>query len=94
MSTIIPLQEKALPQACWVFKHSTACPVSARAAREVEALESDLPVYWVNVREQRELSTWIAEALGVRHESPQLILVRDGRAAKSWSHFEVTRSPA
>lgn len=94
MSTIIPLQEKALPPACWVFKHSTTCPVSARAAREVEALESDLPVYWVNVREQRELSNWIAEALGVRHESPQLILVRDGRAVKSWSHFEITRTPA
>lgn len=94
MSTIIPLQEKALPPACWVFKHSTACPVSARAAREVEALETELPVYWVNVREQRDLSDWVAATFGVRHESPQLILVRDGRAAKSWSHFEVTRTPA
>ncbi len=43
MSTIISLQEKALPAACWVFKHSTTCPISARAAQEVEALQSDLP---------------------------------------------------
>lgn len=94
MSTIIALQEKSLPAACWVFKHSTTCPVSARAAQEVQAMQSELPVYWVNVREQRELSNWVAEATGVRHESPQLILLRGGAAAKSWSHFEITRTPA
>jgi bacillithiol system protein YtxJ len=94
MSTIIALQEKALPPACWVFKHSTSCPISARAAQEVEALQSALPVYWVNVREQRELSSWVAETYGVRHESPQLILLEGGRVRGTWSHFEITRSPS
>jgi bacillithiol system protein YtxJ len=43
------------------------------------------------VREQRELSTWVASAYGVTHESPQLILVRAGKAVRSWSHWEVRR---
>jgi len=91
MSTIIPMQEKSLPKDCYVYKHSTTCPISARAGQEVRALHSDLPIYWVNVREQRDLSNWVADACGVTHESPQLILVRDGKPKKVWSHYEVSR---
>lgn len=93
MSAIVPLQEKSLPASCYLFKHSTACPISAQAAEEVKAMREELPVYWVNVREQRDLSTWIAETYGVRHESPQLILLRDGKPAKVWNHFEIRRDP-
>lgn len=92
MSTIIALSEKTLPPACYVFKHSTTCGISARAAREVREMAVDLPIYWVNVREQRELSNWIAEAYRVTHESPQLLLIRDGKAEKVWSHYDVHRS--
>lgn len=91
MSTILPLNEKSLPAKCFVFKHSTACGVSARAAKEVEALETGIPIYWVNVREQRELSNWIAETYKVTHESPQLILLTDGVPGRVWNHFQVNR---
>lgn len=91
MSTI-PLTERSLPADCLVFKHSTTCPVSAAAEREVAALDLDLPVFQVNVREQRDLSNWVAEACGVTHQSPQLILVRGGKAVRSWSHWDVNRA--
>jgi len=91
LSTIIPLKEKALPASCLVFKHSTACGVSARAAKEVEALQIDMPIYWVNVREQRDISNWVAETYQVTHESPQLILLAQGKATKTWNHFQVNR---
>lgn len=91
MSVTIPLSDRSLPADCLVFKHSTTCPISAQAAREVAALATDLPVYQVNVREQRELSTWVASVYGVTHESPQLILVRAGKAVRAWSHWEVRR---
>lgn len=92
MATIIPLGEKVLPPTCLVFKHSTACGISAGAAREVRAMATSLPIYWVNVREQRDLSNWIAETYGVTHESPQLILIRDGNAAQVWNHYDVHHS--
>ena len=92
MSTIIPLNEKALPASCLVFKHSTTCGISAGAAREVRAMSTELPIYWINVREQRDLSTWVAETYAVTHESPQLILIRDGKAAQVWSHYDVHSS--
>jgi bacillithiol system protein YtxJ len=91
VSTIIPLKEKSLPAECLVFKHSTACGVSARASREIEALTTTLPIYWVNVREQRDLSNWIADTYKVTHESPQLILLSGGKPAKVWNHFQVNR---
>ena len=91
MSAIVPLQEKCLPTDCLVFKHSTACGVSARASKEVEGLQVAIPIFWVNVREQRDLSDWVAETYGVTHESPQLILLQQGKAAKVWNHFQVNR---
>ncbi len=89
MSTIVTLQEKALPEDCLVFKHSTTCPVSASAAEEVRGLRTDLPIMWINVREQRDLSNWVAATYGVVHESPQLILIRGGKPVQVWSHYDV-----
>jgi bacillithiol system protein YtxJ len=92
VNTIIPMQEKTLPANCLVYKHSTTCGISATAAKEVRAMETDLPIYWINVREQRDLSNWVAETYDVTHESPQLILFRDGKPEKVWSHYEVNRT--
>lgn len=92
MSTIVPLSEKKLPENCLVYKHSTTCPISATAGQEVRAMKTDLPIYWVNVREQRDLSNWVAETYQVTHESPQLILIRDGKSQRVWSHYEVNRT--
>jgi bacillithiol system protein YtxJ len=92
VSTIVPMQDKALPEDCLVYKHSTTCPVSATTGREVREIATDLPIYWVNVREQRELSNWVAATYGVQHESPQLILLKAGKPEKVWSHYEVKRT--
>lgn len=86
------MKEKTLPAKCLVYKHSTTCGISAAAAKEVRAMETDLPIYWVNVREQRDLSNWVAETYDVTHESPQLILIRDGKPEKVWNHYEVSRT--
>ena len=86
------MSDKNLPADCLVYKHSTTCPISATAGQEVRAIKTDLPIYWINVREQRDLSNWVADTYQVRHESPQLILIRDGRMQKVWSHYEVNRA--
>ncbi len=92
MSTVISLKEKSLPATCYIYKHSTTCGISARAAMEIEMLESDIPVYWVNVREQRDLSNWVAAQYGVKHESPQLIFLRDGKVEKVWNHGAIRKA--
>ena len=48
--------------------------------------------YYVDVIRARDLSNTIADKLGVTHQSPQLIYVRDGEAAWNGSHHEIQKS--
>ena len=82
-------KKSELPADCYIDKHSTACPVAAAAAQVVESTAFDLPVYWVNVIEQRRLSNQVADRYGVRHESPQLLKIEQGSATTVLSHRQI-----
>jgi bacillithiol system protein YtxJ len=77
------------------FKHSHSCGISAEALDELrihigEQATAQLVQYaMVTVQTHRDISNKLAERLGVRHETPQAILVRDGRVVWSASHFRV-----
>lgn len=75
-----------------LFKHSAACPVSGKADQELRRLaeEEPLSIYKLVVQESRTLSDEIAETLGIRHETPQVILLDDREPAFNTSHFDVT----
>ena len=69
-----------------LFKHSNACPISARAYREMEKLDD---VNLLEIQAAPEISREVEKLTGVRHESPQVILLRDGKAVWDASHFDV-----
>jgi bacillithiol system protein YtxJ len=71
-----------------LFKHSNTCPISARAYRQMQGVKS--PVSIVVVQESREVSREVEARTGVQHETPQALVLRDGRAVWSASHFEIT----
>lgn len=77
-----------------IYKHSSACSISAivreRAWESFLAAQPDVPVYEVLVIEHRDASHRVAERLDVRHESPQAIVVRNGRAIWDASHLRIT----
>jgi len=75
-----------------IFKHSSACPVSGRANRQIKKLteDGDPPVYRVIVQEARDVSTTIADRLGIQHETPQAILLEDGEPVFDASHYSIT----
>jgi bacillithiol system protein YtxJ len=77
-----------------LFKHSYTCGVSAEALDELrshlkESGSAEVQYAMVTVQTHREVCHTITKRLGVRHETPQAILVRDGRAIWSASHFRV-----
>jgi bacillithiol system protein YtxJ len=74
-----------------VFKHSAACPTSARANREMMqfADERDVPVYRVVVQESRPVSDTIEDETGVRHETPQVLVLRNRAPVFDASHYDV-----
>ena len=82
-----------------LFKHSFSCGVSAEALDElIDHLNADIvaagvpdPRYAiVTVQTHRDVSNAVSTKLGVRHETPQALLIRDGRVIWSASHFHVT----
>lgn len=80
----------------WFFKHSLTCGVSSAAWREFEKFVGEssgdhAPRFCLlEIQPAREASMALAERLAVRHESPQAILVRDGKAVWHASHWSIT----
>ena len=76
-----------------IFKHSTMCVISARAHDETERFLAENPeqaVYKVEVIESRRVSDYVEEKTGVRHASPQLLVLRSGEVVWHVSHAGVT----
>jgi bacillithiol system protein YtxJ len=75
-----------------IFKHSTQCPISAAAYDEVVKFEkgSNAPVYMIRAIEERPVSNYFASTYGVKHESPQAIVLRDGKVRWHASHWNIT----
>ena len=71
-----------------VFKHSNACPISAAAYQQMSRISSDVAL--VVVQESRHVSREIEQRTGVRHESPQALVLRGGAVVWTASHFEIT----
>lgn len=75
-----------------LFLHDPYCPISRRAWGEMQRLaEGPLAdAYLVNVSRQHALSEAIESRTGVRHESPQALVLRGGKAVWDASHFAIT----
>lgn len=89
--------EKSQSKPVLVFKHSTTCPVSAAAFSEYEQFlqqedPGEISYILVKVIESRPVSNQIAVDLGVKHESPQAILVKEQKAIWNASHWKITLS--
>ena len=71
-----------------LFKHSTTCPISASAYRQMSQVDRDVSL--VVVQRARNISNEIETRMGVRHESPQVVVVKNGEAVWTASHFDIT----
>ncbi|MBW7456676.1 bacillithiol system redox-active protein YtxJ [Paenibacillus sepulcri] len=80
-----------------VFKHSSRCSVSTGAYDELTAWLEDAgelspPCFLVEVVDHQELSRAIAEQAGIKHESPQALLIENGMVSWHASHWGITYS--
>ncbi|WP_369765053.1 bacillithiol system redox-active protein YtxJ [Flavobacterium sp. WC2429] len=75
-----------------IFKHSTRCSVSRMALKQFEnEFDSSDKVtpYFLDLIAYREVSNEIANRFGVQHQSPQLLLIKDGKAIYNASHSDI-----
>jgi bacillithiol system protein YtxJ len=82
------LDELLAADAATIFLHDPFCPISADAAAEMAMVGGD--VHLVDVSSQHGLSRQVERATGIRHESPQAIVIRGGQPAWHASHDRIT----
>jgi len=73
-----------------LFKHSSTCPISSAAYKQMSQVAMDVSL--VVVQRARDVSSEIATRTGIRHESPQTIVLRNGEAVWAASHFDITKN--
>jgi len=88
------LFEKSGEQAILLLKHSTACPISGAAFKEfkVYTRKPKRPIVCVLVKviESRPVSNDIETKLGIKHESPQALLIQNKETLWHASHWDIT----
>ncbi|MDR3539390.1 MAG: bacillithiol system redox-active protein YtxJ [Desulfosporosinus sp.] len=79
-----------------LFKHSTTCSISAHAWQEVQAFiresSAEVLVAMIKVIESRPVSNQVTEDLGVKHQSPQVLLLSERKVLWQASHQSVTQN--
>jgi bacillithiol system protein YtxJ len=105
MSQLIPLADvtdldaaiaESRERPVLLFKHSRYCGVSCEALDElhahIEAAAGYTAYKIITVQTHRPVSDAAAQRLGLRHETPQAMLLRDGKVVWNASHFRITAS--
>jgi bacillithiol system protein YtxJ len=91
-SQFLQLLEDKKPFA--VFKHSTRCSISSmaksRIERDYDLSEDELSLYYLDLIQFRNISNLIAEKTTVVHQSPQLIVVKNGVVIYHASHNSIS----
>ena len=77
-----------------IFKHNTTCPISksmrAQFEREADSIPNVDSVYVLDLLTYRDLSDAIAQQFDVPHESPQLLVIRDGKCIHNQSLYNIS----
>jgi len=93
LTTLIP-QSKLKP--ILIFKHSTRCGVSRMALKSFEKefdIESEtVDMYFLDLLNYREISSEISIKLNVRHQSPQVLVLKNGHVIYNDSHYQISAS--
>ena len=78
-----------------IFKHSTSCGISRMVMKQFESLFNEenkhLKVYYLDLLNFREVSSKLSEVFQVIHQSPQLLVVKNGISVYQESHYEITK---
>lgn len=78
------------PQA--IFKHSTRCSISSVALQRMEKASAPegIDFWFLDLLQYRKISNAVAERFGVEHESPQVLLIKNGACVFDESHLGIS----
>ena len=77
-----------------IFKHSVSCGISAGAKNRLESqwdlVKTDIDFYYLDLLSNRAISNAIEARWGVRHQSPQIIVIKDDKVVYDTSHGSIS----
>jgi bacillithiol system protein YtxJ len=82
-------------KAVLIFKHSTRCSISRFALKDFENsfnLDDKMELYFLDLLNYREISNEIAIKFEVMHQSPQILVIKNGKAVYSATHENIDAS--
>ena len=89
------IKEISKNQSILIFKHSTRCGISRMIIKQFESLFNEenkqLKVYYLDLLNFREVSSKLSEVFQVIHQSPQLLVIKNGISIYNESHYEITK---
>lgn len=83
------LMELSNKQTVYIFKHSSRCGISSMVLSrfEKQIKEREENYFHLHIQDSRSLSNWLSDEIGIRHESPQLIVLKDAKVLAHDSHY-------
>ncbi|MEL7020203.1 MAG: bacillithiol system redox-active protein YtxJ [Bacteroidota bacterium] len=77
-----------------IFKHSTSCSISQMAKFRLESdwkfQDEQVVPYYLDLLAHRDISNQVAEDFSVHHESPQVLVIKNGECTYETSHLDIT----
>lgn len=94
LDEITDIKTLSISESIFIFKHSTRCGISRMVKKQFEKLllpnKNNIKVYYLDLLKYRNVSDAVSEVFQVRHQSPQLLIIRNEVAVKQASHYDIT----
>ncbi len=95
VSQLETIKQESFNQPVLILKHSKTCSISTTALNRLERnwkqeKVGDLKPYFLDLLANRPLSAQIASTFDIEHQSPQVLLIKDGLCSYSATHFDIS----
>lgn len=95
IDTLNQIKEESANEPILIFKHSTRCPTSSMALNRLErswngSEVNNIKTYFLDLINYREVSNHIESSFGVLHQSPQVLIISNGKSVYDDSHFNIS----
>ncbi len=95
MEQLEKIKKQSETETILIFKHSTRCGISRMVIKQFENLFDEelqnLKVYYLDLLNYRELSNEVGYMFQVMHQSPQLLVIKNGQTTAHSSHYDITQ---
>ena len=93
--TLSQIKQDSNSQPILIFKHSTRCPTSSMALNRLERnwngdVVNNMQTYYLDLINYRNISNQMASDFNVMHQSPQVLIISEGKAVYNESHMGIS----